>query len=68
MCAPGMADMTRGKRPYSVRFYSPSKEDKGKKKIMCLSPSNKCRTDIKGNFKNRHWGEQLIPCSRRWVF
>lgn len=32
MCAPDMADMTRGKRLYSVRFYSPSKENKGKKK------------------------------------
>lgn len=53
MCAPDMADMTRGKRLYSVRFYSPSKENKGKKK-MCLSPSNKCGTDTKGNFKHCH--------------
>lgn len=36
MCAPDMADMTRGKRPYSVRFYSPSKEDKEKKKKNVL--------------------------------
>lgn len=35
MCAPDMADMTRGKRLYSVRFYSPSKENKGKKKKKC---------------------------------
>lgn len=35
MCAPDMADMTRGKRLYSVRFYSPSKENKGKKKCAC---------------------------------
>lgn len=32
-----MADMTRGKRPYSVRFYSPSKEDKEKKKNVLVT-------------------------------
>lgn len=55
MCSPDVADMTRGKRLYSVMFYSLSKENKDHYiAIMCLSPSNKCRTDIKGNFKNRH--------------
>lgn len=33
MCAPDMADMTRGKRLYSVRFYSPSKNEKEKKNV-----------------------------------
>lgn len=54
MCSPDVADMIRGKRLYSVMFYSLSKENNHYIAIMCLSPSNKCRTDIKGNFKNRH--------------
>lgn len=28
MCAPDMADMTRGKRLYSVMFYSPRRKTK----------------------------------------